>query len=397
MRIGEFSDSFIPIYDGVGRVVKAYCDTLAKMGHDVYAVCPENDMGFRGRYGFEIIDYYSVSFSDKIPYRVGLSDFDGNFVKRLKYAKMDICHVHTPGPTGLLCQNYAKKNKLPMIGTFHSKYYEDILQTTKSKTLASIGAKAIAGFYSKCDEVWAVSKDSIDELKSYGFKKEVKLMQNGTDKRILDDKYVDIVKSQYKLQDDIPILLFVGQMNWKKNIKKVLEACSLLKKNGKVFKLVLAGKGPHEQEIKEMAKSLNIYDNLLMTGHITSTKQLDALYYVSDLFLFPSTYDCSPLVLREAAAMHTPGLVIENSGPSEVIVNEQNGLITEDDSQSIFEATKKFLEKTKEERESISNNAYNTVPVSWDGELMDRVVERYQYVIDKKNKKKSFNPFSLLN
>ena len=36
MNIGQFGEAFIPIYDGVGRVMKAYADTMAKRGHDVY-------------------------------------------------------------------------------------------------------------------------------------------------------------------------------------------------------------------------------------------------------------------------------------------------------------------------------------------------------------------------
>ena len=61
LKIGQFSDSFLPIVDGVGRVVFNYCNTLGNMGQEVVAVCPMEDMGYRGNYPFEIIDYYSTT------------------------------------------------------------------------------------------------------------------------------------------------------------------------------------------------------------------------------------------------------------------------------------------------------------------------------------------------
>ncbi len=55
MKIGQFSDSFLPIVDGVGRVVYNYCDSLGKKGHELSAIVPMEDMGYRGRFPFEIM------------------------------------------------------------------------------------------------------------------------------------------------------------------------------------------------------------------------------------------------------------------------------------------------------------------------------------------------------
>ena len=38
MKIGQFTDTFLPIVDGVGRVVQAYSETLCRMGHQVTVV-----------------------------------------------------------------------------------------------------------------------------------------------------------------------------------------------------------------------------------------------------------------------------------------------------------------------------------------------------------------------
>ena len=50
MRIGQFSESFLPIVDGVGRVVYSYANGLAKGSDECYVIAPQNNTGYRGGY-----------------------------------------------------------------------------------------------------------------------------------------------------------------------------------------------------------------------------------------------------------------------------------------------------------------------------------------------------------
>lgn len=382
MRIGEFSDSFLPIIDGVGRVVKAYAETLAHRGHEVYAFAPMADMGYRGSLPYEIVDYTSVQMSKSMPWRIGLNKIDPHFVARMRYIDLDICHVHSPVFAGHIGLKYAKKRNIPIVATFHSKYYDDILKTTGSRAIARLGANMVADFYQQCDEVWAVSEDSANTLKSYGFKGDITVMPNGTDKHILHEERIDELCEKYKIRRDIPILLFVGQINFKKGIDKVIQACSLLKKDGFKFQLVLAGQGPDEQNCRDLAKSVGVSENMIMTGHLTDIQFLDCLYYIATLFMFPSVYDSAPLVTRESCAMHTTCLVVENCGASEPFKDMYNGLVCKDTVENIYEKTKLFLDLPEEKKKEMEENAFNTVPIQWDGPIMDTVLNKYQALID---------------
>ena len=53
------------------------------------------------------------------------------------------------------------------------------------------------------------------------------------------------------------LILFVGQMDWKKNILTVLEACAEMKKAGVSFRLLLAGQGMDMKAIGEKIHDLN--------------------------------------------------------------------------------------------------------------------------------------------
>ena len=391
MHIGEFSDSFLPIIDGVGRVVKAYAYTLAERGNEVYVICPMDKMGFRGNYPFDVVEYNSHQLSKTLPWKVGIDRSDAHFINRMKMIDLDICHSHTPLFAGHSALAFAKKRRIPLVSTFHSKYYDDIIVATHSKLLARLGTDYIVNYYNKCDEVWAVSEASAETLKSYGYKREVVVMPNGTDRHTLITERIPEVISKYKLNKEKPILLFVGQINFKKNLQRIIEGCALLKKGGLDFQLVMAGTGPDVDKIKKLANALGIKGNLIMTGHLQDAQVLDCLYYVSDMFVFPSIYDNAPMVVREAAAMSTCALLIEGSSAAEIVKDGVNGILCKDNSEDFADKVRKFLALSPEKRKSIEKNAEQTIPIRWDGPIMDAVIDRYKYLIEKHNSKRGIN------
>ena len=83
--------------------------------------------------------------------------------------------------------------------------------------------------------------------------------------------------------------------------------------------------------VKKLANSCGLEDMIIFTGHLQNFDELDCLYYLSDLFFFPSIYDNAPMVLREAASQHTPALVVDGTCAAEVVVDMKNGLTAPED------------------------------------------------------------------
>ena len=377
MRIIQFSDSFIPIMDGVGNVVYRYAVNFGKKGHESYVVAPQTNTGYRGNYPFEMIDYVGVPLWKMNSYTVGTPKMDSHFKKRLQMIEADIVHVHSPFMAGQAGMSYAKKRNIPVIGTFHSKYYDDFRQVTGIELLAEAGVKIVVDFYEKCDEVWAVSESSAQTLKDYGYEGSVRVMPNGTDtKEILPEKVIEI-KEKLGIGTE-SILLFVGQMNWKKNIETTLRAFAML--NGDL-KLVLAGRGPHEAEIKALAEKLGISDRVIMPGHITDSDLLNALYSSAQLFLFPSIYDNGPLVVREAAAAGTPSVVVRGSSAAECVKDGVNGLLCENDPANLAMVVQKAL-LDERELEAMGKRAKMTIPIPWSS-IAEDVLWEYKRVIER--------------
>lgn len=378
MKIIEFSDSFIPIMDGVGNVVYQYAMNLPAKGHECYVVAPMTDTGFRGGYPFELVDYMGMQLSSMKSYTVGVPNLDAHCQARLKMINADIVHVHSPFVAGQAGLQYANNHDLPIVGTFHSKYYDDFLQLTGIELLAEVGTKYVVDFFNRCTEVWAVSESSAGTLADYGYKGQIKVMPNGTDIHPLTKAGIQTAAERFPVPDEIPILLYVGQINWKKNLRCTLEACGLLAKNhpDMDFRLMMAGQGPHEEEIRKLADELGIANKVIFTGHLTDHDVLNALYARASLFLFPSLYDTSGLVTREAAAVGTPSIVVKGSSAAEGMTHGVNGFLCENTPEDLASIIQDAL-SDPERLKAIGQKAKETIPIPW-SRLVDDVVAGYE-------------------
>ena len=383
MKIGEFSDSFLPVVDGVGRVAYSYCDHIARKGHECSAIVPLTKMGYRGQYPFEIIDYYSKSMPGMPQYKFGAPVIDEHYQQHLSMTEFDIVHIHTPFIAGQEGIRYARKHDIPLVGTFHSKYYDDFYQISGSRILAGLSTDVMmAEFFNKCDEVWTLTENSARTLKAYGCTKNIFILPNGMDVHSVSEETKDNAVREFGLRRDVPVFLYVGQQNWKKGIGQILEACEELKKTGTGFQLVLAGQGPHEEEIHRRTEELGLSEDTVFTGHILNTELLDGLYGAASLFVFPSDYDTYAMVVREAANAGTASVCLKNSAAAEDIVDGENGWLCGSEAHDLCEVMTRAVENPARLKE-VGINAMHTLPQSWDS-IIDRALERYQILIDMK-------------
>ena len=378
LRIGQFTDTFLPIVDGVGRVVQAYSETLCKLGNQVTVVAPMYDTGFQGGFPYQLVEYVASSVPGMKQYKVGEAVLDAHYRQRIRMIELDVIHAHSPFTAGSEALRLASVRKLPLVATFHSKYYDDFLKATRSESIAKMGVKLVVSFYNRCDEVWAVGKNTADVLRGYGYEGEIQVMPNGATMRTASATDIAEVNRRWNLGED-PLFFFAGQMDWKKNLLTVLEACARLKKQGMRFKLLLAGQGIDMNAIGDKIRELDIQDRAEQIGHITDASLLDALYDRADLFTFPSLYDAAPMVVREAAVMGTPSVMVRGSTAAEIIRDGENGLLCENSSEDLARVMTEALKDPGKLKE-IGRRAKETIPVPWE-KVLEKAVERYERLV----------------
>ena len=377
MIIGQFVDTYPPCVDGVGRVALSYCETLTALGHETYYIAPDAPH-WSEEYSFPLLLQRSLPIPGE-PFRLGMPVTDVRYRRQVDSIPFDIVHAHSPFSAGEEALRIARKRGIPVVTTFHSKYYQDFYDKTKSRLAASGVVKYIIHFYNRCDGVWTVNNATAEVLRSYGYNGRILVMENGTNLEALQPESTEKVHALLG-DDPAPILLFVGQHNYKKNIRGILEACAILKNQGQPFRLVTAGDGPDFADIKATAESLGISDRCKFLGFISDRSLLMALYAQATLLVFPSIYDNAPMVLREAAAMGTPALVVKGSCSAEGITHQENGFVSPDETAaSIADTILASLPLCA----AAGGKARETIPVAWES-IMRQVLAEYQRLIDGK-------------
>jgi len=103
------------------------------------------------------------------------------------------------------------------------------------------------------------------------------------------------------------------------------------------------------------------------------------VYAASDLFVFPSVYDNSPLVMQEAAAFDIPSIVVKNSSSAENILDGVNGFLVENNSADL---TKKIMELMQDQHaiKQAGKGARKSIYHPWES-IIDDVYIRYTELI----------------
>lgn len=91
----------------------------------------------------------------------------------------------------------------------------------------------------------------------------------------------------------------VGRFCYIKNQEFLLQVFSEVKKIRTESALLLVGKGPDEQLLREKAKKLGIYKDVVF---LIDRPDVDKLYQVFDVFVMPSLFEGLPVVCVEAQA-----------------------------------------------------------------------------------------------
>ncbi len=316
------------------------------------------------------------------PYRVGFPLLCYSYRRAAHSIPFDVVHAHSPFFAGRSARRIARKRGIPLVATFHSKYYDDFYRATHSRRLSLMALRFVIAFYHTCDEVWAVNEKTADVLRSYGFHGDVRIMPNGTDPLSVSEETYHSALSRWPIRSDVPTLIFVGQMDYKKNTHSILRACALLRDRGMDFQLLMVGAGQDLTRLKELCSSLSLNDRVIFTGFLHERNDTLSLYRRADLLVFPSVYDNAPMVVREAAAMGTPALLVRDTCSAEGVTHGQNGFLCENTVESIADGIQAALPLCAE----VGQRAKDTIPIPWDT-LLGRVLERYQALIDRKQER----------
>lgn len=382
MITAHFNDSFPPIADGVAFGVKNYALWLNRKYGKAYVIVPEFP-GYTDFEEFEVIRFKSLPLLSRKPYRIGLPEISFEAKRRITELPVDIIHARSPFASGQFALQVATEKNIPLVASFHSQYYFDIKEAVKSESITRKLLGVIAKFYEKADAVWTVNALTAQTLRNYGYSGEIDIIENGIDFKMPAnfDEIREEAGARLKIEKDEFVLLYVGQIVWHKNLKMIAEGVANVKKAGLKFRMIFVGEGDADSELRKLVKSLGIEEQTLFLGKVSDRKEILSLYARGDLFLFPSIYDTFGIVVREAAELLCPCLMVEGTNAAHCINNNENGFLCDNNEESFSSAIIRIM-NDPQLLKKVAEGAKATLPRSWES-VVDKANLKYLDVIKK--------------
>lgn len=379
--IGLFNDCFPPIMDGVSLTTRNYAHWLHEKTGNVCVVTPSAPDA-KDDEAYPIYRYSSIPIPMRKPYRLGFPRIDWPFHSRIHKLSFELVHAHCPFSSGALAMRIAKEQQIPVVATFHSKYRADFQRAIPSKILVDYLIRKVIQFYEAADEVWIPQPAVEETLREYGYKGRVEVVDNGNDfaGRFPLNDVRDEFRRDLGIRHGEFMFLFVGQHIWEKNLGFLLDALSRL--SDVPFRMFFIGSGYAAGEMKQKATGLGLDSKVTFVGSVVEREELMRYYVAADLFLFPSIYDNAPLVVREAAALHTPSVLIADSTASEIISHSVNGFLADHNVEAYAECLRGIV-CTPALIQRVGKEASHTIARSWE-DVAGEVYDRYSCLMKRK-------------
>ena len=227
---------------------------------------------------------------------------------------LDIFHFTNP-------LNYLNVPSKKIIVTFHDLSYLHNQSWTK-KTSGSKMESMMDSIINGASRIIAVSnytKNDLLKLTGIGADK-VEVIYEGVSDEFYPDLDPEFVSRKFKIDGEY--ILYVGQLQERKNILNLIEAYSLLPVDiRKRCKLALRGQfrdADYESKIKKLISGLNLSDRIIFISDSIDADYLRKLYSNAKFFIYPSFFEGFGLPVVEAMRCGVPVITSENSSLSEV-------------------------------------------------------------------------------
>ena len=249
MRIGLFTDAYLPDINGVVSSVVTLKKALEELGHTVFVISnhKSSKISLEDHVlrlpGLELKKFYGYKMS---------SPFQFEAFEYVRNMDLDVVHVQTEFGVGMFARQCAKNFNIPLVYTYHTTYedYTHYINPMDLETVEHMGKLAIRSLSkilgNGAQAVIAPSEKTRNTLISYGVNTPIYVVPTGLDlssfdRNNLDAKKVKEIRSSLGLTEEDHVVVFVGRIAKEKSIDIPIRAVA--KSKDERLHLVIVGGG----------------------------------------------------------------------------------------------------------------------------------------------------------
>lgn len=284
--------------------------------------------------------YYDIKFA-RFPFSKANIKAYNQLKKLIQENNYDIIHCHTP-VAGVLTRLAARNNKnTTVIYTAHGFHFFKCAPLIN--WLIYYPVERFCARYT--DKLITINKEDYEIAKRFKLRKNGKVYYVpgvGIDLEKIQNLKVDVKqkKAELGMQENIPVLLSVGELIKRKNHKAVLKALSKLKDRNFVY--LICGRGVLMEYMQNLIKQLGLENKVKFLGF---RKDIAEICKSADLFIFPSYQEGLPVALMEAMAAELPVIASNVRGNRDLVEKEK--LFEPDDIATLTSLIEKRLDDMK--------------------------------------------------
>jgi glycosyltransferase involved in cell wall biosynthesis len=302
--------------------------------------------------------------------------FMSKYLKKLdsiiKSNDIKILHAHG-GVAGMYARFYKKKynNNVKVIHTIHGIHYIHSRNLLRRKV-----SLYIEQYLSKYSDAYiCVSNDDLkvgNEIRILEPSK-TSVIYNGIDLTKFNPKKSDeSLKESFGIKENDFVIGNVSRFDEQKNQILLVGIMPELIKHIPNVKLMLVGDGELRESVKRYSHKIGVTDRAIYTG---SRSDVDKLYPLFDLFVFPSKWEGLSLTLIESLAAGMCIVASDIPANRELIDNETNGILFDlNDKKNLINQIIE-LYKNKDKAIKLSQNALNS-SLKFDEKIMTSKIEQ---------------------
>ena len=173
-----------------------------------------------------------------------------------------------------------------------------------------------------------------------------------------------------------PVIVFIGRLTKGKRLDLIIQTVHDLNKTGLLCNAVLVGDGIAGKELKDLAKSLNVENQIWFYGASYNEQDNANLIYNGDICLSPGNVGLTAI---HSLSFGTP-VITHDSFPYqnpefEAIKPGRTGdFFKKDDLSSMEEVVRKWLSKVQNERDSIREWCYAEIDKRWNPDVQIEIL-----------------------
>ena len=290
MRILIATDAWHPQVNGVVRTYERLTEQLGALGLEVSVLAPH--------------EFRTLPCPTYPEIRLAVPGFR-RVAQHFEAFRPEAVHIATEGPIGWMARRYCRARRLPFTTSFHTRFPEYLAQ--RFALPAAWTTAVLRRFHNAGSGMMVATPSLARELEAQGFER-VLPWTRGVDTELFRPRHV-------RLFGEAPVFLYVGRIAAEKNITAFLDLDLPGRK-------VVVGGGPQLDELKAR------YQDVLFAGKRTG-EDLAQCYASADALVFPSRTDTFGMVLLEAAASGLPVGAFPVTGPVDVVVQGETGVLSD--------------------------------------------------------------------